>query len=169
MPSVLCGAILEKIGEQLERTVHLIAMIPADRCGWRPDVPGAWPVGMLLGHLLECCAGFCAVLAAVEPERLAHFAGLRSLPVNCDCAPAEAIERIGLYRDRIEEGFALLDDSRLGERVATVFVQEGEPLLTLLLGNLEHLINHKHQLFAYLQQMEVAVGTRDLYSLRGGV
>jgi hypothetical protein len=32
-----------------------------------------------------------------------------------------------------------------------VFVPQGEPLLTLLLGNLEHFINHKYQLFSYLK------------------
>ena len=39
--------------------------------------------------------------------------------------------------------------------------------MTLLLGNLEHLINHKHQLFTYLKQMGVEVTTRDLYRFRG--
>src|SRR5215472_15447307 len=107
-PTVLCRAILEKVCEQMERTIHLVGLIPANRCAWTADMPGAWPTGMLLGHLLECCAGFCAVLAAVEPQRLAHFAELRGLPVNCDCAPADAIERIVLYRERIEEGFALV-------------------------------------------------------------
>ena len=165
--SVLCRATLEKILEQLERTVHLIGLIPPDQCDWTPEVSGAWSVGMLLGHLLECCAGFCAALAAAEPQRLAHFADLRALPVNCDCAPAPAIERVALYRERIEEGFALLDDARLGQRVATVFVNEGELLLTLLLGNVEHLINHKHQLFTYLRQMGIGVGTADLYVFRG--
>jgi hypothetical protein len=46
-------------------------------------------------------------------------------------------------------------------------VAEGEPLLTLLLGNLEHLINHKHQLFWYLKLLGVSVRTPDLYRLRG--
>ena len=41
------------------------------------------------------------------------------------------------------------------------------PILTLLLGNLEHLINHKHQLFTYLKQMGVPVATPDLYRFRG--
>jgi len=39
-------------------------------------------------------------------------------------------------------------------------------VLTLFLGNLEHLINHKHQLFACLKQMGVPVATADLYQLR---
>lgn len=74
---------------------------------------------------------------------------------------------MALYQQHIEEGFALLDDTRLGTHVPTVFVERGELLLTLLLGNLEHLINHKHQLFTCLKLMGVEVDTRDLYRLRG--
>jgi hypothetical protein len=117
--------------------------------------------------LLDCLAGFCAVLAAVEPEQLAHFSKLRNLPVNQAYSPADAVSRIALYGSSIDEGFALLEDAALGRTVSTVFVERGETLLTLLLGNLEHLINHKHQLFTYLKQMGVEVNTRDLYRFRG--
>jgi hypothetical protein len=122
---------------------------------------------MLLGHLLDCAAGFCAVLAAADPQRLTHFAQLRDLPVNRPCSPTEAVRRIAIYRVHIEEAFALLSDEDLGRRLPTVFVKEGEPLLTLLLGNLEHLINHKHQLFTYLKLLGVGVSSRDLYHFRG--
>jgi DinB family protein len=163
----LCASLLLKIHEQIDRTVHLINLLPADRPNWTPAIPGAWSVEMLLGHLLDCLAGFCAVLAAVEPERLAHFSELRNLPVNHACSPADAVGRITLYRARIDEGFDLLEDAGLGRTVGTVFVERGETLLTLFLGNLEHLINHKHQLFTYLKQMGVEANTRDLYRFRG--
>jgi DinB superfamily len=163
----LCASLLSKVHEQMERAGHLVHLLPVDRLNWKPAIPGAWPVEVLLGHLLECLAGFCAVLGAVEPERLAHFAELRNLLVNHPCSPTEAVNRIALYRARIDEGFALLEDADLGKTVRTVFVNHGEPLLTLLLGNLEHLINHKHQLFTYLKQMGVDVNTRDLYQFRG--
>lgn len=163
----LCDALLEKVREQVERTTHLIRLTPADRLGWKPPYPGAWPVEALLGHILDCLAGFCAVLSAVEPERLRHFTALRSLPVNHASPPDEALETIGVLRAHIEEGFALLTDSGLGESIPTVFTPNGEPVLTLLLGNLEHLINHKHQLFTYLKEMGVEVGTGDLYRFRG--
>ena len=78
----LCAALLSKIQEQIERTVNLIHKVPADGLNWTPSIPGAWPVELLLGHLLDCLAGFCAVLAAVEPERLAHFAELRTLAIQ---------------------------------------------------------------------------------------
>jgi hypothetical protein len=154
----LCTALAAKIHEQTERTTHLISLIPADR-------PAA--VAPLLGHLLECHAGFCAVLFAAAPDRLAHFVTLRDLPVNHACAPAEAIDRLAHYRAHIAEGFAALTDADLARAIPTVFVPTGEPLLTLFLGNLEHLINHKHELFTRIKQMGVAIGTPDLYQLRG--
>ena len=150
----LCAALLDKIGEQIERTRHLIGLVPAARLDWRPQ-PGDWTTADLLGHLLDCISGFCAVLAAAEPERLAHFAKLREIPAT-----------IEFFYSHIEEGFDLLTDADLARRVPTIFVAEGESILTLLLGNLEHLINHKHQLFTYLKQMGVPVATPDLYRFR---
>ena len=162
----LTGAVAGKFREQVDRTVHLIGFVPADRLQWAPPIAGAWTFGQLLGHLLDCLAGVCAVLSAAHPGELAHFAELRELPVNFACRPDEARARIGLYRMRMEEGFAVLRDSDLGCKLPTVFVPEGETVLTLLLGNFEHLINHKHQLFAYLKILPVDVGTPDLYVLR---
>jgi hypothetical protein len=162
----LCAAVHAKIDEQIERTAHLAGLVPTGRLDWKPDIEGAWPPAMLLGHLLDCAAGFCAVLAAAEPDRLTHFSALRDHPVNHECSPDEAVARLAIYRERIREGFAVLTDASLSTRIVTIFVKEGEPLLTLLLGNLEHLINHKHQLFTYLKQVGVNVGTADLYRFR---
>jgi hypothetical protein len=164
---LLCGVLLAKIDEQMERAGHLINLLPADQLKWQPPIPGAWPPGVLLGHLLDCLAGFCAVLHAVEPDRLLHFADLRDLPVNHLCGKDEAGERIAAYRGHIHQGFALLRDDALGGHVPTIFSGEGENVLTLLLGNLEHLINHKHQLFTYLKLLDVDVSSRDLYCFRG--
>jgi hypothetical protein len=162
----LCGSIHAKIQEQIERTIHLIGLVPSEHLSWQPSLHGAWPVSILLGHILDAIAGFCAVLAAVEPRRLSHFAELRSAPVNQSCSGDEAISRILVYSGYIEDGFGLLKDADLGIMVPTVFVQCGEPLVTLLLGNLEHLISHKYQLFMYLKYMGLAVNTSDLYRFR---
>lgn len=168
MSTLLCTSLLSKIHEQIERTNHLLGKLPADRLDWTPSLGGSWSTAKLIGHLLECLAGFCAVLVAVNPERLAHFNRLREKPVNHPCAVSEASERLAVYKSHIDEGFALLRDVDLARAVPTVFVASGERVLTLLLGNLEHLINHKHQLFTYLKLMGVEVGTRDLYCFRGG-
>ena len=131
------------------------------------DYNGLLRVGDLLGHLLDCVAGFCALLYSVNKSRLSHFERLRGMPVNHFCGIEEARSRLDEYMAYIEEGFACLEDPDLCKLIPTVFVPEGEPVLTLLLGNLEHLINHKFQLFIYLRLLGVNAGTKDLYRIRG--
>ncbi len=167
MARQLVQILLSKIDEQIERLQHLITVLPADRLDWEPPSTKMFPAGKLLGHILECLAGFCAVLLAAKGDPLRHFLTLRELPVNHSCTGDEARLRIDAYRNAIHEGFGLLTDQDLGTRVPTVFVPDGEALLTLLLGNVEHLVNHKFQLFAYLKMMGVAVTSRDLYQFRG--
>jgi len=163
----LCASVLSKIHEQIDGTQHLVRLLPADCIDWEPGSLSNWTIGMLLGHLLDCMAGFCAVLYAFDPQHLSHFASLQELPVNHRCLPDEAAARIETYRKHIDEGFATLTDTDLNCLVPTVFVKQGEPLLTLLLGNLEHLINHKHQLFTCLKLLDIEVASRDLYRFRG--
>jgi GNAT superfamily N-acetyltransferase len=158
MSSLLKTSLLTKIQEQIDRTAHLVHRLPPEGVTGAPE---------LMGHMLECLAGFCAVLSAANPGRLTHFEKLRDLPVNHACGAEEALLRIRAYRMHIEAGFALLDDAALTRLLPTIFVPQGETLLTLLLGNLEHLINHKHQLFSMIKQAGVSVGTPDLYVLRG--
>jgi hypothetical protein len=162
-----CRALRDKIDEQIERTEHLVGALPEDRLDWVPPFLDAWPTGVLLGHLLDCLAGFCAVLYRADPQRLRHFAALRDLPVNHACGRHEALTRIAEYRARIQEGFAVIENLDLSQRLPTIFVSKGETLWTLLLGNLEHLTNHKHELFTRLKLMGIPVTSRDLYRFRG--
>jgi hypothetical protein len=165
----LTESVLAKIREQVEQAEGLVARVPAGRDAWRPDLPAgvALSVDQLLGHLLECLAGFCAVFLAAKPAALPHFAELRARHVSGPCPSYEAVLRLRDYLGRIEEGFSHMTDADLARRIPTVFVSGGETVLTLLLGNLEHLINHKYQLFFYLKLLGVPVGTPDLYRLRG--
>jgi len=164
-PDAVSSLFLSKLEEQIERTLHLITLIPPDKLEWSPRAD-ALRVCDLLGHLLECLAGSCATLYSMNSERLSHFERLRELPVNHCCGVEEARERIIEYRMHIREGFSLLGDDDLRQKIPTVFVPEGEAVTTILLGNLEHLINHKYQLFFYLKLLEVGVTTTDLYRIR---
>ena len=157
--------LLAKIEEQIERALHLIELIPSDKNEWRPQ-PNSFRVCDLLGHLLECLAGFCATLYALNPDRLSHFEELRKLPVNHCCGREEAVKRIRHYSFHIKQGFDLLDDNDLKRQIKTVFASEGERVTALLLGNLEHLTNHKYQLFFYLKLLAVPVATSDLYRFK---
>ena len=160
-----------KVREAIERTEHLVGRLPPGAASWRPELPAglaAADAGHLLGHLLDCLAGFCACFERAFPDGFPEAAVLRGLPVNHSAEPAVARERIGAYREAIERGFARCTDRDLERRLPTVFVPEGELLVTLLIGNLEHLLNHKYQLFFYLKLLGVNVGSRDLYQFRGG-
>ena len=165
MTDAISVLLLNKVREQAERLDQLIMKVPEGRLDWRP-APGSLSVGELLGHLLECFAGFCSVLHKLDPERLAHFSQLRELPVNHRCSAEDAQRRVKQYLEHIEEGFCVIQTGDLTRLLPTVFAKQGETVFTLLLGNLEHLINHKHQLFTYLKLMGVSVGTSDLYCLR---
>jgi hypothetical protein len=160
-----------KIDEQIRRLLGIISRLPAGNLHWRPSLPQmpvATPrsVGELLGHLLQCLAGFVAVLYAVRPDEFSHFLELRQRPVNHFCQEAEALERISEYRDYLGQGFRLLTDEQLAHVIPTVFVKEGETVLTLLLGNFEHLVNHKHELFMYAKFLGVPLASADLYQFR---
>jgi hypothetical protein len=161
----LTSLLLAKIEQQIELAAGLVALVPDDKLEWQP-APAAFQLGNLLGHLLEACAGFCAALYKFKPQELAHFTRLRDLPVNHRCDAREATERLRDYLKYIREGFATLTDSDLARRVPTVFVPAGEAVLTILLANLEHFINHKHQLFFYLKLLGVEVGTAQLYEMK---
>jgi hypothetical protein len=159
---ILSQSLWLKLRQQIELMQRLMRLLPADKLEWQP-LPESFRVGDLLGHLLECLAGFCAALYALRPDELSHFAALRDLRVNHYCEIDEACDRISDYQRHIEEGFALLNDEDLARKLPTLFVKEGETAMTILLGNLEHFINHKYQLFFYLKLLGVDVETADLY------
>jgi uncharacterized damage-inducible protein DinB len=151
-----------KVEQQVERVLHLLSLVPHDKLEWRP-VEGVFRIGDLLGHLLECLAGFCAVFYGANPDRLKHFSALKSKPVNYACSADEAKQRIDEYLNSIREGFELLTDEDLSRVIPSVFAQDGEPVLSMLLNNFEHLVNHKYQLFFYLRLLGIEASTRDLY------
>ena len=169
--SALCQLILSKILEEVSLTERLLSRGPEGSLNWRPrgsagDID-SFEMSRLLAHLTECLAGFCAVLYAARPNELNQFLSLRTEKPPRTLAAGEARARILAYREHLEKGFQVLTDADLARLVPTVFVPRGEAILTLLLGNLEHLLNHKSQLFFYLKLLGIPVSTQDLYCLRG--
>jgi hypothetical protein len=170
--NLLTEIVFAKVDEQIELLAHIVRQLPAGKLDWSPEMPASISprpkcLGEVLGHLLECLAGLVAVLYAAHPEQLGRFQDLRQRPVNHLCGESEALDRIAEYGRYIREGFQLLSDSDLARPLPTVFVPEGEPILLLLLGNLEHLLNHKHEIFVYGKLLGVPLTTPDLYRFRG--
>jgi hypothetical protein len=171
MSQRLCQSYVAKLEEQIDCLSGIITRLPSEKLDWIPklpkmDVPLPRSLGQVLGHLLQCLAGIAAVLYAVYPRELEQLLQLKSLPVNHFCGKSEALERIAGYRDRLAYGFRFLTDEDLARRIPTVFVPDGETVLTLLLGNFEHLVNHKHELFMCAKFVGVPLGSRDLYRFR---
>jgi|SRR5579883_1653272 len=167
MEQTLCAALQSKIDEQMERTDHLLELLGPHQLEYRLPLSGAWTISESLGHLLDCMAGFCAALHAADPDGMKGLGELRGLPVNHRCGRAEAREGIAQYRHAIATGLGRLPDGDLYRQIPTVFVPEGESLLTLLLGNLEHLTNHKYQLFLTMKMAGVPLTSSDVYCFRG--
>jgi DinB superfamily len=167
----ISNSLREKVIATVERTEHLVSLVPADRLNWRPSTTNGSiqvsDLGHLLGHLLDCLAGFCAVFYTAFPAELASLAELRSARVNHSCHPEEWRARVKIYRSAIDAGFQQCADKDLSRLAKTVFRPEGQTVASLLFGNLEHLINHKYQLFFYLKILGVPVGTPDLYDSQG--
>jgi hypothetical protein len=166
----LVSSLAEKVMETIERTEHLVSLVPGDLLEWRPELPAKMPepndLGHVLAHLLVCLSGFCAALYRAFPVELADFLELRAISVNESCSAVETGEKIKLYKAQIQRGFHCCADDDLARRIPTLFVPEGQTLLTVLLGNLEHLINHKYQLFFHLKLAGLKVGSQDIYRWR---
>ncbi len=167
MADGICAALLTKVDHQVERVEHLVSLVPADKLDWTPPIPRAFTVSVLLGHVLDCLAGFCAVLYAANPDRLGKLLELKKLPANQALDPAATSRHLSAFRDGIHAGFSVLRDADLERRIPTVFVPDGEPLVSLLLINYEHLASHKYQLFLYLRMLGRDVSSRDLYHFSG--
>ena len=167
----LTAIILAKIDEQIRLLEGMVERVPPDRTSWTPALPPAgFPtprtLGEVLGHLLQCLAGFLAVLHAARPDELGALLEMQDRRVNHACDRTEGLARIDEYRRHIHRGFAALTDADLSRVLPTVFAADGTAVLTLFLGNLEHVINHKHELFYYLKLLGIPLVSRDLYQFR---
>ena len=166
----ITSVLARNVANNLKKTAQLVSLVDPSQLSRQPSVPeGCNPVvnlGQLLGHLLDCVAGFCAALHTAFPKALSSFLELRRRTVNHFCEPKEALARIRIYRREIARGFRICSDKDLTRKLRTVLQPEGEELAAILLSNLEHLLNHKYQLFFYLRLLGTRVGTRDLYHWR---
>lgn len=165
MPSRdLVIAFASKVLEEVDRIEHLAAMVHPEMFDLSPL--SGFSFRALLKHLLDCTAGVCAALDRALPEGLPQAGVLNAVLAKPVEQTADALERFATLRFAVQTGFARLEDTDLARRISTVFVSEGEPLLTILLSNYSHLVAHKYQLFMNLKACGVPVGTRDLYVFR---
>ncbi len=154
-----------RILEDADLIAGMLALVPAGSEDWRPadwplstDGTAPFTIGRLHAHLAESLAGVCGCLYRLHPVELSHLNALR-----------ERFHEASIFdalRRAAAQGFALVTDAELTQRLPTVFSPEGAPFLETLLINWKHLEHHAYQLFLYLKLLGVPVSTRQLYRFR---
>jgi hypothetical protein len=160
----LVEALRVKVGEAVERTDHL-ALLRKAAClaaGKAAQQLNAMDVGHLLGHLRLSFRFLCRFQSLPEHPRILISPGLAE-PLLLTEGSQRAHCRIWeTNRTRVPP----VQRFRFEACSKTIFARKGETLMTLLLGNLEHLLNHKYQLFLYIKLGRTG-DLRDLYQFRG--
>ena len=169
-------ALLEReLTDTYRSAFALIDMADDSMLGWKPATGENWmAVGQLLRHLTDACGapfkGFATGDWGLPPD----FDPNELTPEQM-LPPAEAMPSVGSVAEAkalIEEDRRLafdilagLDDETLGTKKVSVFWDPREEVLGLqLLHMVEHLAQHRAQLFYYLKLLGKPVNTSHLWS-----
>lgn len=155
-------------------TSQLMDKVDASMLDWKPATGSNWmTTGQLLMHLTNCCGAGMKGFVTGDwgmPEGM----DMSELPPEEMLPPAEKLPSI----DSVEEAKRLLEEDRklaldmlhsvsdedLATRITTAPWDEMEvPLGQRLLQMVDHLKQHKGQLFYYLKLQGKAVDTNDLW------
>jgi uncharacterized damage-inducible protein DinB len=155
-------------------TERLFTQVIDDSLEWKPATGSNWlTTGQLLKHITESCGAPCRAFVTGEwglPERLPPG----EVPPDEELPLAEAmpsVESVAQARQALEEdrriAFEMLStagEDELAHRMApTPWDSTGMVLGHRLLQMVDHLKQHKGQLFYYLKLQGKPVGTRDLW------
>src|SRR5258708_10019837 len=152
----LTRTIANRITEVIETTDQLISLVPKDAIGWRPPIAGIedsfMTMGELLYHLVDCVAGCCATVCAATPA-LSNQLGADLIRSTDGGIVSGLRSQIRSYLQCVDQGLKALSDDKLNCRIKTYFHPEGETIAAVLFANLEHLLNHRYQLYIYLKML----------------
>jgi len=152
-------------------TETLMKMAPADKIDWKPAEGNYFTLGQVLEHLSTDLGaeikGFVTGDWGVELTPEGEFPPeMQVLPpaekFPC-CDPQTALKQLDKsYRLSKETLAGLSEEDFRSKMVKAPWGVEG-PMWSMLLSALEHLINHKYQLFFYLKMLGLPVNTYTLY------
>jgi uncharacterized damage-inducible protein DinB len=155
-------------GQVYKATAGLMKLVPDDRIDWKPADTNNWmTTGQLLEHLISatgvCINGFVTGEWPPMPEDGMMTSAEKTPTVT---SVDDALER--LETDRVL-AMKLLDemseDDFSNKTVTAPWNSVPMPMWCQLLQMVEHQINHKAMLFAYLKLMGVEVNTAHLYGM----
>lgn len=146
-------------------SIGLMRLVPKDKLDWRPENSKQWfTTGQLLAHLTESTGpgmeGFITgKWPGVHGQSMPTTDNVVSVP-NVDAA----VEKMEAGRRLTMSLLSNLREDDFQRRmVPAPWNPTPIPLWRQLLLMVEHQINHKAMLFAYLKLMGVKVGTPELY------
>jgi uncharacterized damage-inducible protein DinB len=147
-------------------TAGLMKLAPAEKLGWRPSATNNWmTLGQLLAHLTDATgAGMAGFITGKWPEFGDSLPTADKMPSVSSVA--EALEK--LEADRLLTAKLLADvseDDFSRKMVTAPWNPTPLPLWMQLALMVEHQINHKAMLFAYLKLLGIPVHTGHLYGM----
>lgn len=130
----IAKALSAKVQQAIDRSERLMSLVPKDSSalaardtGWRHGSNRYWSSA---GTPSRLYIGFCACFARAFLLELAEAASLRALEVNHFCEASTALLQLSQYRDFIDRASSLCSNEDLKRLIPTVFVPDGETLLT---------------------------------------
>lgn len=155
-------------GQAYKATAGLMKLVPDDKLGWRPAETGNW---MTTGQLLEHLATSTGVGAnSFVKDEWPDLPMEEMLPTLDKMAAVstveEALKKLEADRALTQKCLAELSEEDFSKKMAAApWNPTTLPLWRQLLLMVEHQINHKAMLFAYLKLMGVEVNTGHLYGM----
>jgi uncharacterized damage-inducible protein DinB len=162
--------LLQYANQVYKATAGLMKLAPAAKLGWRPADRNNWmTLGQLLDHLSEATGlgmkGFILGQWPAMPEGETETlpAAIKMPSVS---SVAEAIRRLDADRGLAAKLLTDLSQDDFRSRMVTApWNPTPLPLWMQLLLMVEHQINHKAMLFAYLKLLGIPVHTGHLYGM----
>jgi len=161
-------ALSQYANQVYKATAGLMKLVPQDKLNWRPAAANNWlTVGQLLAHLTDATgAGMGGFITGKWPEMPAGEGLPPAEKMLSVASVGEAIEKLEADRQLMGTLLAGVSENDFRSRMVTApWNPTPMPLGMQLLLMVEHQINHKMMLFAYLKLLGVAVHTGHLYGM----
>jgi len=162
--------LLQYANQVYKATAGLMKLAPADKLNWRPSGTNNWmTLGQLLDHLAEATGlGMKGFITGEWPPMPEEETG--TLPpaekMPSVSSVAAALDRLEADRNLTAKLLTNLSEDDFRNRMVTApWNPTPLPLWSQLLLMVEHQINHKAMLFAYLKMLGIPVHTGHLYGM----
>ena len=154
----------EVVMENYRPAETLISMVPADKLNWKPG-PTFMSIGQVICHLSDGFGGgFEMLFSGKWPsmEEMGESMKLENLP---SCSPQEALDKLEKDKKVLRQILDGVSEEDFTNKVVSVPWGMTAKVERIAISFLNHLSNHKMQLFTYLKLLGLPVNTETLYGM----